>query len=158
MAIEILSATGGLASTNAYIVADTITKEAVLFDAPDHTVAQLLQTSKRRKWRLIGLWLTHGHFDHLADHGEVWQAFPGAKVLVHKLDEPKLRQPKSTLFPLPFIIPPGVPDDYLEDGQELKIGAVSVKVIYTPGHSPGHVCFYFPTESVLIGGDLLIGG
>lgn len=158
MALQILTATGGIAATNAYLVVDTGTKQAVLFDAPDHTVGPLLEQVKRHKWNLIGLWLTHGHFDHLADHAQVWQAFPGAKLLIHPLDEPKLRQPGSRTFPVPFVIPPGVPDGHLNDGQELQIGSIKVRVLHTPGHSPGHVMFYFPNDATLIGGDLIIGG
>jgi len=158
MGLDIVTATGGIAATNAYLVGDSAARVAVLIDAPDHTAATLLEKAKRRKWNLIGLWLTHGHFDHLADHAEVWKAFPGAKLLIHELDEPKLRNPKSVVFPLPFIIPPGVPDGNLTDGQKLKVGAYEAQVIHTPGHSPGHVMFYFPDPGVLIGGDLIIGG
>ena len=156
--MQIISATGGLAMTNCYLVADEESRQAVLFDAPDHTIAPLLAEAVKRGWEVMGLWLTHGHFDHVADHALVKQRFPNAKVFIHELDAHKLRQPGSRLFPLPFDIPPGEPDGPLADGQELRIGSVACNVIFTPGHSPGHVSFYFPTERVLIGGDLIIAG
>src|SRR5205814_7887751 len=84
--------------------------------------------------------------------------FPNTKVLIHRLDEPKLHRPYSGAFPLPFKIAPRTPDGYLDDGQTLHIGTLEVKVIHTPGHAPGHVMFHFPTEKVLIGGDLIICG
>src|SRR5580765_3566266 len=103
-----LSNTGGVAMTNCFLIADERAGEAVLFDAPDHTVAPLLDEISKRGWTLTGLWLTHGHFDHFADHAVVKKRFPAAKVLIHALDEPKVRNPdaQTRLFQLPFVIPP----------------------------------------------------
>jgi glyoxylase-like metal-dependent hydrolase (beta-lactamase superfamily II) len=150
--------TGGIAGTNAYLIGDGEAKRAVLFDAPDHTVAPLLDLAEERGVDIIGLWLTHGHFDHIADHAEVTRRFPNAKVLIHKLDEPKLLDPGSQFFALPFTIPPRKADAYVEDGQILAIGRFRVEVIFTPGHAPGHVMYHFPDEKLLVGGDLIIGG
>jgi glyoxylase-like metal-dependent hydrolase (beta-lactamase superfamily II) len=150
--------TGGIASTNAYLVADESTKQAVIFDAPDGTVGPLLDEAEKQGYDVIGLWLTHGHFDHVADHAVVTKRFPNAKVLIHPLDEPKLQNPRSSMFPLPFVIPPRSADAHLSDGQKLAIGSLDVEVIHTPGHSPGHVMFHFPKEQILIGGDLIIMG
>jgi glyoxylase-like metal-dependent hydrolase (beta-lactamase superfamily II) len=153
--MQILSNTGGIAATNCYLIADEATGQAVLFDAPDHTVAPLLEEAKKRKWNIIGLWLTHGHFDHIADHALVTKNFPNAKVLIHRLDEPKLIEPNTKFFPLPFEIPSRKADGYIEDGQTLKIGDIPLTVIHTPGHSPGHVMYHFPDQNILIGGDLI---
>jgi hydroxyacylglutathione hydrolase len=156
--MKILSHSGGIAQTNCFLITDESTSQAVLFDAPDHTVLPLLQEAKDRQWDIIGLWLTHGHFDHVADHAVVTQHFPNAKVLIHALDEPKLIEPTSKFFQLPFTIPARKADSYLEDGQSLQIGSIPLKVIHTPGHSPGHVMFHFPQQDVLVGGDLIICG
>ena len=150
--------TGGIAATNCYLVADEETKQAVLFDAPDHTAGRVLDEANRRGFDVIGLWLTHGHFDHIADHPEVTSRFPDAKVLIHRLEESKLLRPNSSMFALPFRITPRRPDDYLEDGQKLSIGNLKVEVIHTPGHAPGHVMFHLTEQKVLVGGDLIIGG
>ena len=154
----VLMNTGGIAATNCYLVADEVTKQAVLYDAPNDTVAPLLAEAKRRGLDVIGLWLTHGHFDHVADHAEVSKAFPSAKVLIHRLDDPKLHRPNSMAMLLPFKIPPRRADEYVDDGQKLKIGSIDVEVIHTPGHSPGHVAYHLPGEKTLIGGDLIICG
>lgn len=156
--MQILMNTGGIAGTNAYLVVDEGTKKAVLFDAPDHTAGPLVDEAVRQGWDVIGLWLTHGHFDHIADHEVVTKKFPNAKVLIHPLDEAKLKEPGSRVFAVPFEIPARGADGYLADGQKLEIGALEVEVIFTPGHSPGHVMFYMPAEQVLIGGDLIIMG
>lgn len=156
--MRIVSATGGIASTNCFLIADEKAKQAVLFDAPDHTVGPVLDEAVKMGWDVVGLWLTHGHFDHIADHAEVTKRFPNAEVLIHPLDEPKLMQPHSRVFPLPFVIPARNADAYVQDGQTLAIGQIDVRVIHTPGHSPGHVCFHLPDHRILVGGDLIIMG
>jgi len=156
--MQILMRAGGIAATNCFVVADEAARQAVMFDAPDHTADALLDEVQKRGWDLIGLWLTHGHFDHIADHAVVKSRSPNAKILIHKLDEPRLHKPNSVLFPLPFEIPPGEADELIEDGQKLQIGSIDVEVIHTPGHAPGHVMFHLSKEKVLVGGDLIIGG
>src|SRR5947207_228677 len=126
--MQILMNTGGIAMTNAFVIADEDAKQAVLFDAPDNTVAPLLDEVQKRGWDLIGLWLTHGHFDHIADHAVAIERFPNARVLMHPLDAPKLRRPNSSSFQLPFTIPSRSPDELIDDGQKLKIGSLDVEV------------------------------
>jgi glyoxylase-like metal-dependent hydrolase (beta-lactamase superfamily II) len=90
----------------------------------------------------------------------VRKRFPRAKVLIHELDEPKVRKPnyELCLFGLSFLIPPLHPDAHLRDNQKLALGSLEVEVLHTPGHAPGHVSFYFPRNNLLVGGDLIIGG
>jgi glyoxylase-like metal-dependent hydrolase (beta-lactamase superfamily II) len=156
--MHVLMNTGGIAVTNSFLIADESTGNAVIFDAPNDTVAPLLKAARERGWDVVGLWLTHGHFDHIADHALVTREFPDANVIIHKLDEPKLIEPGSRMFELPFEIPPRSADGFVEEGQALAIGTIDVRAMHTPGHSPGHVAFYFPAEDVLVGGDLIIGG
>jgi len=156
----VLMNTGGVAMTNCFLIADEDSKQAVLFDAPDHTTTPLLEEASKRGWNLLGLWLTHGHFDHLADHAVVKQRFPQARILLHPLDEPKAQHTdaQTRLFGLDFTIPPLTPDAQVTDEQSLRIGSLEVRVLHTPGHAPGHVGYYFPKEDLLVGGDLIIGG
>jgi hydroxyacylglutathione hydrolase len=156
----VLANSGGVAMTNCYVVADEVSKEAVLFDAPDHTVLPLLDDVAQRGWRLVGLWLTHGHFDHFADHARVRQRFPDARILIHALDAPKVQNPDLQLrmFGLSFEVPPLKPDAYVSDNDTLSFGALKVNALHTPGHSPGHIAYHFPTAHLLVGGDLIIGG
>jgi hydroxyacylglutathione hydrolase len=158
--MKILMNTGGMCQTNGYLVADDESKQAVLVDAPDHTVAPLLEEAARSGWDVVALWLTHGHFDHIADHALVTGRHPQARVLIHALDEPKLLNPDAQriILPFPFHIPARRADGLLEDGQVLTVGRHEFRVIFTPGHSPGHVMFHCPAENVLLGGDLIICG
>ncbi len=159
--MQVLANTGGVAMTNCFLIVDEIAKQCVLIDAPDHTAGPLVREAHERGWEIMGLWLTHGHFDHIADHPLV-----RSKVLIHPRDAEKLRNPQRQLdifeqisgFHVPLKIEPREPDGPLEDGQELKVGSLRAKVIHTPGHSPGHVSFHFESEAILIGGDLIIGG
>lgn len=156
----LLTNTGGVADTNCFLVADEAAKQAVLFDAPDHTTAPLLEAAVKRGWDVVGLWLTHGHFDHFADHAEVTRRFPQARVLIHAADAPKVEHPglQTRLFGLPFDIPPCKSHSAVIDGQRLRVGALEVVVLHTPGHSPGSVAYHLPREKFLVGGDLIISG
>ncbi len=150
--------TGGLAATNGYLLADERAGAAVIIDAPQNTVNPLLNIVRHHNWRLTHLLLTHGHWDHTSDHHVVTEAFPEAKVLIHRLDEPKLLHPGSKLFQLPYTIPPRHADGYLDDGQIINVGDLQLQVIFTPGHSPGHVVLYCAQEKLLLAGDLLFAG
>jgi glyoxylase-like metal-dependent hydrolase (beta-lactamase superfamily II) len=154
----VLKACGGIAQTNCWLVADEAKKKAVLFDAPNDTTSTLLDEAEQRGWDVVGLWLTHGHFDHLADHAVVTARFPKAKVLLHAGDLDKITGKYPIIFPLPFKIPTREPDGLLEDGQSLSIGSIPVEVIHTPGHAAGHVVFHLPQDNLLIGGDMIIQG
>ncbi|MEM7808721.1 MAG: MBL fold metallo-hydrolase [Planctomycetota bacterium] len=159
--MKVLTHTGGIASTNCFLVADEEAKRCVLFDAPDHTAGELIREAGRLGWTIDGLWLTHGHFDHIADH----HLLPDVPVLLHEADADKLRHPDKQLeafaarsgFRVPLEIPPREPDGGLVEGQVLMIGSLSCRVIETPGHCSGHVSFYFENDGVLVGGDLIIG-
>ena len=153
--MKIFMNTGGLAATNGYLVADETTGQAVLVDAPHKTLAPLLKIAAKNSWTILYLLLTHGHWDHIGDHKVVTQAWPQAKVLIHRLDEPKLLHPGSMFYPLKYVIAARSADGYLEDGQAIPVGNLAFEVLHTPGHSPGHVALYCRAEGELLAGDLL---
>ncbi|HUO10919.1 MAG TPA: MBL fold metallo-hydrolase [Phycisphaerae bacterium] len=156
--MKILMNTGGLAETNAYLIADEATKAAAIIDAPESTTADLLAAARQHGYDVQYLLLTHGHWDHISDHKVVTDTFPNAKVLIHKLDEPKLQRPGSLLFELPYAIEPRNADGYIEDGQKIHIGHLTLAAMHTPGHAEGHVCLYSNEHAVLFAGDLLMDG
>lgn len=159
--MKIVMNNGGIAATNSYLIADEQSKQAVIFDAPNDTVGPLLDEAQKQGWEVVGLWLTHGHFDHVADHTQVTERFEGAKVLIHPDDEIKLQKPRLPFklpIPVPFLVKPRSADGYVREADELWIGKIKVRVMHTPGHSPGHVAYYLPEEGVLVGGDLIIMG
>jgi hydroxyacylglutathione hydrolase len=149
---------GGLAETNAYLVVDEATRAAAIIDAPEGTTADLLALAKAQHYDVQYLLLTHGHWDHISDHKVVTDAFPQAKVLIHPLEEPRLIHPASLLFELPYFIEPRKADGYIEDGQKIHIGHISLSAMLTPGHAAGHLVFYSSEHAVLFAGDLLMAG
>jgi glyoxylase-like metal-dependent hydrolase (beta-lactamase superfamily II) len=79
-------------------------------------------------------------------------------VWVHKFDQKNLEEPGSDGLPIMGVIEAVKADGILEDGQKVVIGELEFEVIFTPGHSPGGVSFYFEKEKVLFSGDTLFKG
>jgi hydroxyacylglutathione hydrolase len=160
--MKIYMNTGGLAETNAYLVVDESSKSgggaAAIIDAPESTTADLLAIARQHNYDIQYLLLTHGHWDHISDHAVVTEAFPKAKVLIHKLDEPKLTDPGSEFYDLPYKIPPRQADGHLEDGGKIHIGALTLSILHTPGHTAGLCVFYAAEQATLFTGDLLMAG
>jgi glyoxylase-like metal-dependent hydrolase (beta-lactamase superfamily II) len=90
---------------------------------------------------------THGHNDHINVAAEVADA-TGAPVLIHPDD----------LMLWEVVNPGREPDGLLHDGDELTAGGVTLKVLHTPGHSPGGCCLYDEADGVVFSGDTLFNG
>jgi hydroxyacylglutathione hydrolase len=156
--MKIYMNTGGLAETNAYLIANEATKAAAIIDAPEATTASLIAIARQHGYDVQYLLLTHGHWDHISDHAVVTEAFPKAQVMIHQLDEIKLQKPGSDIFDLPYEIPPRSADAYLEDGGKIHVGNITLAAMHTPGHAPGHVVLYAAEQATLFSGDLLMAG
>lgn len=132
--VEIKRLEVGSFENNCYIVFCTETGEAVIIDpaADAPTIIKAIE-GKKAKYILI----THGHMDHI---GALEEVFAGTKasVGIHERDSWALRQKA---------------DFFLEDGQSLKFGILEIKVLHTPGHTPGGVCFQI--GNVLFSGDTI---
>ncbi|MGC1878306.1 MAG: MBL fold metallo-hydrolase [Rhabdochlamydiaceae bacterium] len=155
MILEVFPA--GPLETNAYLLACEITKHAVVIDAPLESSHLLLRRIKELSLSIDAILLTHSHWDHIAEVSLLKQKL-GVPVYIHKEDAPNLEKPGSDHLSLFFPLEGVKPDGYLSEGQELKVGDLILKVIHTPGHSPGGVCFYLPSEKTLISGDTLFQG
>jgi glyoxylase-like metal-dependent hydrolase (beta-lactamase superfamily II) len=100
--------------------------------------------------------LTHGHVDHIAGLTALRSKFPGLRVYIHKLDGPMLTDSQANLSEmtmLPFETAPA--DVLLEDGGAVEEAGIVLKVLHTPGHTPGGICLYAETEAVVFAGDTL---
>lgn len=97
---------------------------------------------------------THGHWDHIYHNADVLRDYPGAKLYIHKADEPMLTKDDTGMI---GALPPSHADGYLEDGMTLMLGNLPIKVLHTPGHSRGGVCLFF-ADKFLIAGDTLFKG
>lgn len=99
--------------------------------------------------------LTHAHFDHIGGIPGLRERFPGLPIYVHTGDMPMFGHTLNQLAPdYPSFPNPG----NLVDVAELPKTCSGVEVIETPGHTPGGVCYYFPTDKLLLAGDTLFAG
>ena len=130
---------------NNYLLIDEESKEAALIDCSavnPEVKAELKKNGAKLKYIL----LTHGHFDHVAGIRPT-----DAKIVMHEADLNILNQANMYLpaFGIPEITIPKV-DIYIKDGDVIKLGENEIKVIHTPGHTQGGVCYLV--------GDMLFSG
>lgn len=136
--------------TNCYIVSDN--GEALIID-PGGDAADIIDQAEGLNVRYI--LLTHTHYDHIGALSDVAKAFPDAKVAVHSTEKDHLYRPDrnfSVGFGLDFVYSGSVQIE-LADGTELPFAGSVIKVIHTPGHTEGCVCFSF--GDALFSGDTL---
>jgi glyoxylase-like metal-dependent hydrolase (beta-lactamase superfamily II) len=153
--LKIVSFTLGPAVTNAYLVADSETGEAVVID-PAWDGDVILAEAEKRGWRIAHMWYTHAHFDHIGGAGAIADALnPLPLVALHPADHVLWRaEGGAPLFG--FKIDPGPePAIDLTQGQILKLGETEFEVRHTPGHTPGMCVFYVKSEGVCFCGDLI---
>jgi hydroxyacylglutathione hydrolase len=156
--LEIISLTLGPVATNAYLVGEPVSKNAVVID-PAWDGELLVEEARRRGWHIHELWLTHAHFDHIGGIAAILRAVqPAPKVALHPLDFPLFSaQGGAMLFGM-HIEPTPAPSIRLKHGQILTLGDQLFEVRHCPGHTPGHVVFYCAAEKVLFCGDLIFWG
>jgi hydroxyacylglutathione hydrolase len=119
-----------------YLIGDETAGEAVVVD-PAYSIEPYLAEAERSGVRIVRVLETHTHADHLSGHGRLALEH-GVPVSVHPLAEPEY------------------PFDAIEDGDEVKVGGIAIRVIHTPGHRPEHCCFLVDGH-LLTGDSLLIG-
>lgn len=152
------TASFGPFETNVYIVGCPKTKNACIIDAPAGCLPYVLASVKKHDLTVTHLLLTHAHIDHIVDAGKLKKAFP-VPLLIHKLDAPGLLHPRGKEMDVAFQLAEGVEADHLlEDGDFISVGNFSFQVLFTPGHSPGCICFYEKEEQTLFSGDTLFKG
>lgn len=156
--LEIVPFTLGPAVTNAYLVADSETKEAAVID-PAWDGQIILEAAGQRSWRIAHLWYTHAHFDHIGGAAAIADALnPLPLVALHPSDHVLWRAGGGGAV-FGFDIDPG-PEPTIDfyQGQILRLGSVEFEVRFTPGHTPGHCILYVASEKVCFCGDLIFAG
>jgi glyoxylase-like metal-dependent hydrolase (beta-lactamase superfamily II) len=127
---------------NVWLVGDD--DEVVVVDAAHDADAVAVAIGGRR---VVGIVCTHGHDDHVGVAPDLRARF-GAPVWLHPDDAVLWKQRH----------PDVVPDGDLVDGQRFVVGGVTLRVIHTPGHSPGSVCLVAPSLGAVFTGDTLFPG
>ena len=101
--------------------------------------------------------LTHTHFDHVGAVAQLAR-HTQAPVYCPKLEVPVLQDINSYVVPGYGPFEPYDPEETVEGGERLALAGIDIDVIFTPGHSPGHVSYSIPGEQVLLDGDVLFRG
>ncbi len=155
--MEIFTITSGPIETNVYIISCSRTQQAVIIDPAPGSADRIFSFIEEKNLKPQAIWLTHSHWDHIADVSRVKKEY-GLDVWVHELDKENLENPGSDGLVLWLAIVAVQPDQFFTDGMKLTVGDHTLTVIHTPGHTPGGVCFYSKQEEILFTGDTLFRG
>lgn len=144
-------------SENTYVVYDD-SLEAVVIDPgcyEQEEKDQLDNFIKSEKLTVKYLLDTHAHIDHVLGNYHVKEKYK-VPFLMHKKDESVLKAVKAYAPNYGFInYTEALPDQFLEEGDEVIFGNSKFSVLFVPGHAPGHIAFYNQKEKILMGGDVL---
>lgn len=148
----------GNLACNCYVVGDPDTMQAIVID-PGDDARRILDAVSRRGLKLIAAVATHAHFDHVLA-AEALRVLTGAPFYLHLEDMELLKWlPDSLALFLGVHDGPPAPqvDRRLADGDEIGLGARGLRVIHTPGHSPGSICLVSegPQDAMVFSGDTL---
>ncbi len=157
MAVKIHTVVVGPVQTNCYLVTNEENLEAICFDPGDRAGA-IIEKVLKEGLKLVGVMLTHGHFDHILAAKQVSEYFK-VKIYANEHEKSLLLSPELNMST--HFIGEAVSlqaDEWLTDQEELVLAGLKVRAIATPGHTGGGMCYYFPEEELLISGDTLFCG
>ncbi len=146
---------------NCIILGCEDTREAVIVD-PGDEAERILKYITQHKLRIQRIIHTHAHVDHLGGTYAIQKA-THSEILFHQDDLPLFEhlESQALMFELE-IEPPSKVDKFIGEGDAISCGMYTLRVIHTPGHSPGSVCFYLFSEDekrhILFSGDTLFFG
>jgi hydroxyacylglutathione hydrolase len=144
------------------------TRRAICID-PGDDAERIVSALDRHGLALQAIALTHAHMDHVGGVAALKKLKPGAEIILHARDEPLyyglpeqpafLGIPRAQWHALGFEYdaPPRV-DRHWSDGEVYEVGELAFKVLHCPGHTPGHVVLFEPTEKIVFVGDCLFAG
>ncbi len=139
--------------TNAYLVWDGTSTDALVVDPGMGAAQPLMQRVRDAGLRVHLIADSHGHIDHTFDNAPLKRA-SDAPLAIHPDDEYRL----SGANTYGFEIEPSTADRHLRNGEQLHIGALVFDVLHTPGHTEGSVCLYEERLALLLSGDTLFPG
>jgi len=145
----------GPLQVNCYILADEKTKDAMIID-PGDDAGDILRVIKENGFKVRYIVLTHAHFDHTGANKDLKEV-TGAEILMHQDDRRLLESAanQGSMFGMRSSASPPA-DRYVKHGEVITTGEVSLKVLHTPGHSPGGICLL--GQGLVFTGDALFAG
>jgi glyoxylase-like metal-dependent hydrolase (beta-lactamase superfamily II) len=137
-----------------YLIGDEWAGEALVIDPADDC-DRLIAIAEQSGLRITSIFNTHAHVDHTMGNAEMVRR-TDAKIICHEAEGHALNDPPSSSLSL-FLAEPSTPADILvKDGDTIQIGEMGLKVIHTPGHSPGSISLHL--EGIVFTGDTLFVG
>ena len=143
----------GSIGTNCYIVTNEETKECFAVDMAE-CPQEYVNYIKNNGLEMKGLFLTHGHFDHIMGIDDFLEAFP-VPVYAGEDELPVIEDDRlnvSSMYGPKYAFHGAKP---VKDGQVIECAGIEVHVLHTPGHTVGGCCYYLPEEHRLFSGDTL---
>ena len=146
--------TVGEVQTNCYFIINPQTKEALIID-PGAQGSFLAGKLRAGNYKPVAILLTHGHFDHAAAAEDLKREF-NIPVYAYEAEKRVLESPMLNLTGMWTMHGEKFSaDHYVKDGDVLDLAGFQIKVLFTPGHTPGGCCYYFDGYKVLASGDTL---
>ncbi len=139
--------------TNAYLVWDGRSTDALVLDPGMGAAGPLMERVIANGLRLHVVANSHGHIDHIFDNAPLARA-SGAPLAIHPDDAYRLEGENN----YGFEIEPSVATQDLNEGDQLRIGDLFFDILHLPGHSEGSVCLYEERRGLLLSGDVLFAG
>ncbi len=145
----------GPLQSNCYLVIDERSRRAAVID-PGMGSDPVLEAVRRSGLQLDSVIITHGHFDHVYSTG-LFKAEAGALIMMHPDDLPLLQEVPHTARFFGFKAPePPQPDRLVREGDLIPVGGLALRVLETPGHTPGGISLHADT-AVFVGDTLFAG-
>ena len=147
----------GPVSTNCYFLVNEELREAVIVD-PGENARQIQGYLAENELKPVAILLTHGHFDHMMAATALRDAY-GIKVYATAKEKELLNS--STLNLSKGFLRTDYTMDadiYCKEGDEFYLAGCSIRVLETPGHTPGGCCYYIPSQNMMFSGDTLFYG
>lgn len=139
--------------TNAYLVWDGRSPDALVLDPGMGAAAPLLERVAANGLRLHLVANSHGHIDHIFDNAPLMRG-SGAPLAIHPDDEYRLAAGNN----YGLEVERAVATEHLREGEQVRIGDLTWDVLHTPGHTEGSVCLYEERHGLLLSGDVLFRG
>ncbi len=137
---------------NCHIVGDPLTREAIVID-PGDDAARILEAIERHHLKVTAIVVTHTHIDHVVGLHRVREA-TGAPVYVHADDLSLYRMLDVQASWLGWKTPEQVQIDQLvREGDVIRWGGYAAQILHTPGHTPGSICVYMPSDTPAVRTD-----